>query len=503
MKLRDYQLKAINDIKQHEKNLVFLATGAGKSVIFKQFVLDCVEQKKRVMFIVSGNSILEQAVRKHFAEILSPFEISLMQGQKIWSPTTLLCCSIQTLSRREKDFDFLLNEYDAFVIDEAHNCTSDSYKKFINKIENKTILGLTATPYLIGNKGHDYWDNIIKTINIRQLIEQKYLVFPKCFSAQTKMDTNVQTQNGDYNQKQLWDKNDSSVVYGSIIDEYKKHGNNQKAICFAINIAHSEKIALEFLKQGIKAVHADANTPMEDRLQILKDFEFGDIQVLCNVNIFSTGIDIPNAVVGIMARPTKSRVLWIQQVGRLLRTHPSKQFAIILDHGNNIEVNGHPLTDFAPELTSMDKKTNDEKKEPTYECKSCYYIFSEKTDECPMCGAKNEAKIRKIKEQKEAELKEVKFEEEQKNKWANTKRWYFSKELCDVLDNKTDVNSVELNFIAQTIIEAMNFDYKPNSIFFKIWDVFPETKYLKYPKWFLELHDEKLLPTTPKPFKEV
>lgn len=525
MKLRNYQQECVNAVKRNKKNLIHLATGGGKSVIFKHLAREEIIKNEMVLFLVAGVSILDQAVKKHFAEISNDVSFNSTVGQ-------IACYSIDTLARRPSSWDQILREYKYIIIDEAHHCTADRYQKFLSNItESHTVVGLTATPYRIGKRGHTFWEEVIHPISVQQLIAEKFLVFPKCFISEIKMNTQVKTTAGEFNNKQLFETNDNMKVYGSIIDEYKKHGANKKAICFAVNIEHSEKIAQEFRNHGIKAVHADAKTDMHQRSLILRDFEFGDIQVLCNVNIFSTGIDIPIAEVGIMARPTKSKVLWIQQVGRLLRPHPNKKFATILDHGGNVMRLCHPIEKLSAELADKTKNETSAPKEALYTCDTCFYVYSEKTKQCPMCGAVNEVQERKIKEEKEQKLKEFQFKMNAKatvDAETNSHKAFgglirrqceITLKAClfeayvdkapllakEIFSNRKNAygcdaskGDAELKEIIRIIKNAVKWQHKPNSIFFKIYDLYPETNYLKFPNWFLRIKEDEQLQGTPE-----
>jgi len=506
MKPRDYQQKFLNDIKRGEKNLVHLATGGGKSVIFLNYIIDCLNNNRPVLFIVYGNSILDQAVKKYFSD----FDVTKMQGSNKWRMSKILACSISTFARKSKEQKKeLYKYYKDIVVDEAHNATSDSYQNSLPAKENSdyTVVGLTATPYAIGKKGHTYWTNYIKHVSVRELVKLGWLVKPRCFAAEIKMDTNVPKLAKDFNQKQLFEKNDNMVIYSSITDEYLKYGENKQALCFGVNLVHSKNIAEQFNKIGIKAVHADADTPLDERERIINQFKNKEIQILCNVNIFSTGVDIPITTVGIMARPTKSRVLWIQQVGRMLRPHPDKPHAIILDHGGNIKRCGHPLEDF--EAVLVDGEGDKDPAIKVYECPACFFVYSEKSEKCPACGFENtplkEAKEREIKRQEEAKLKEIKFKDREElqetynQPWRRMKDWYFSKELAShVHIEKNDYAvsdlaslSPEAQDIFHIIQKAYHRKHKPNSVYFKIYEIYPETEYLKFPKWFIKIKENE------------
>lgn len=513
MKLRNYQQDCVNDTQMNKKNLIHVATGGGKSVIFKYLINKQIKKNNKVLFLVAGVSILDQAVEKHFSSICDDVKLNNLDAK-------ISCFSIDTLARRKSLWKKINKEFNYIVIDEAHNCTAKRYTDFLEYLDQKkTFVGLTATPYKIGKKSHTFWNNLIHPVSVMDLIRQKHLVFPKCFVSEIKMNTNVKKTGGDYNNKELFQKNDNLKIYGSIIDEYIKHGNNKKAICFAVNIEHSLKICSEFNAKGIKAVHADSSTNLEERRKILTEFEHGKTQVLCNVNIFSTGIDVPCAEVGIMARPTKSRVLWIQQVGRLLRTHENKDFAIILDHGGNIERLGHPVEDFKAELN---EETEQDIEFKTYTCPKCFYVYQAKKQYCPICGAENEPLKKEIKEKEIIEAKLVEYKKfleknEQRLKpeavaWANFMYINFSSELNLALAKKiSDKNSQlavliskeilsrkktgkfsvnqeikDLNLIYKELLKTINLDWKRPALLHKLYEKFKTNNpHIIYSDWFL------------------
>lgn len=528
MKLRDYQQKYINDVKRGEKNLVHLATGGGKSVIFLKFINECLKKDRPVLFIVYKNSILHQAVDKYFKEQ----DVSMMQGSNKWRMSKILACSVDTLTRKKPEqLERLFKHYKNIVVDEAHDCTAERYLRILpDRLDkNFTVLGLTATPYAIGKKGHTYWTNYIKHISVRELINKDWLVKPRCFVAETEMNTDVKKVAGEFNNKELFQKNDNMVIYSSIVDEYLKKGENGQAICFAVNRKHAKEICHQFISRGIKAVYADGDTPMIERKHIIKRFEKKEFQVLCNVDIFSTGLDTPIASVGIMARPTKSRKLWIQQCGRILRPYPGKEYAIILDHGGNVLRCGHPVEDFEAVLTD-----NEGDKDPVINmvvCDNCYAVFGKNQNPCPSCGFDNKAlkekKERELKEKRDQELKEYNLEKiekaKQKEKDKKRNQWrsvfygadpevtnafgaliattdenkFIDKDLSLKVLNimkdkyKPAISSLESEEIAEYCLSVLIKDQSPWRVLHLVYEYNKDTILLKFPEWFLKIKDEQ------------
>lgn len=423
---RDYQQKGIDLTRKaysdgHRKILFYLATGGGKSVIFIHLVYNLLSKNKPVILVMRRRQLVFQA-QKHFAKYGIESSV-LMANIKNNPNANLQICSIDTIARL-KDIENLKRYY-AVIVDEAHDCTSDAYKDFLKEINAELYIGLTASPFPIGKKVHDFWDCCIKPIEIHELVKKGFLTNCSIYNPDELDLSDIKTTGGDYNNKQLGDKMSELEIIGDVVSSYKKFGNNLPAICFAVNKEHSIKLCQEFNEANISAVHCDESSNQKERDNAIKDLKEGKIKILCNVNIFSTGVDIPEAIVGIMARPTKSEVLYIQQIGRLLRPYrrcgkcnsgydnsekcpfcgydkPSyiKKSAIIIDNANNIDRHGHPFKVRYPTLKQEDikKKKEEEKYEfKTKTCKTCFATFMANLKACPECGNTNEKVQRTIK----------------------------------------------------------------------------------------------------------
>ena len=147
----------------------------------------------------------------------------------------------------------------------------------------------------------------------------------------------------DYNAKALYERIDSLNLYSNIVKTYQKEGRNKSALCFCINVEHSQKICEAFRQAGYNAFHCDSDTNKTDRLKALQSLNNPEKPtIVTNCNIFAVGVDVPKLEVCILARPTQSEILYIQQVGRALRISPGKKKAIIIDHAGNCARLGPP-----------------------------------------------------------------------------------------------------------------------------------------------------------------
>jgi DNA repair protein RadD len=482
MPLRDYQKEAIESL-EHRRDLIYLSTGSGKSVIFKAISEKYLSEGKCVCFVVYGRSIVDQAARKHFSEI-SDNVCMVMGAKKFRKDADLYCCSISTLQNNKKLQQKIINRCSVIIVDEAHNATSKSYKSFLNEVPLAIpVIGLTATPFWIGKKGHDYWRHVIHPISTLGLVREGYLVMPKVFGPAKKMNTDkVKSSGGDYNSKDLFEANDDLKIYSDLIKSWEKYAKGLRTIVFCINREHAANLVSEFRAAGYRAAYADANTPLEERLSLAKKLEKKEIDLLMNVNIFSTGVDIPAIECALMARPTRSLVLWIQQVGRALRLCPEigKKQAVIIDAAGNCDRLGHPLSDFKARLKDKPKgkKNDDNGAIKTKECPECGYVTSENASSCISCGASFKNEPKGIEHDKETQLEEKVFVAPgiEKDRTRKYLRQFVKKDLIP--------GSPEAKLIGQLCDKNDRRGHKLNAIWFKLVAELPEAdKYIRIPGW--------------------
>ena len=416
-KMREYQERGVSLIRKayaekKTKVLFFLATGGGKSVVFLNLVAPLLKNNKKVLFLVKRKQLVFQSQR-HFQKsgIDSSILIADVKGFDKSKPFQI--ASIDTAIRRDLSF---LQGFDFVIIDEAHDATSESYRKVMDYLYDsgtKNFIGLTASPFPVGKKVHDFWDVCVKPIEMTELRDKGFLTDCELFIP-SKVDLSsvkIDSKSGDYQTGQLSETMSKLSVVGNIVEDYKRIGQLKPAICFCVDKRHSMTMAQEFNNQGIIAKHCDESTPQKERDETIAKFKRGEIQVICNINIFSTGVDIPELEVGIMARPTRSEILFIQQVGRVFRPYRKcgkcksqydnspncpvcgydkpeyiKEKAIIIDSGDNYSRHGHPYDVRLPALTQEDKVKREKKERAlSRTCKNCYYVYDAKLDICPNC----------------------------------------------------------------------------------------------------------------------
>lgn len=392
MKLRSYQEGALCKARQsmqqgHQRPLLMAPTGAGKTAIAIALIKLALAKGKRVLFTVDRLQLINQTSEVFYKAGL---DHGIIQGFG-WRENTrapLQLASVQTLIRRDHhklmDFDLIIN-------DEAHVVYKGMTDRMNTKWKDTKVLGLSATPFTKG-LGLIY-DDLIVVETTENLINEGYLCDFDAWGASEIDLKGVRTLAGEYNQKQLGEKVNKTKIIGDIVKTWFDKGENRQTLCFAVNVAHSKAIVAEFIAKGVPAEHMDSHTDEDERELILKRYESGETKILSNCGITTKGFDSPNTSCLILGRPTKSLMLHIQMLGRVLRMGEDRSKAIILDHGGNIGRLGFP-TDELPQYlcngeleVKTDSKDGEEKEEketlPT-NCEKCNHLSTEFV--CPSCG---------------------------------------------------------------------------------------------------------------------
>ncbi len=379
--LRDYQIKSVAQIREQfsfgkKKVLLWLATGSGKTTIFSHIVKEAVGRRRTAIVVVRGRKLVDQASQRLTREGVEHGVLMAKHWQ--YRPhLPVQVCSIDTLISRD-----LRPKADLIIIDEAHLACSKGYKEFISDYPMSYIVAVTATPYVESGLTH-IADVVVHPIGMLELIERGYLVPFKPYAAPPPDLSGVHTSSStkDYVVKELESAMRKGKLTGRIIEHWKRIANGLPTICFAVNISHSKFLTEQFLQNGISAEHCDADTSDDERNRIIKRLESGITKVVCNVGILCTGVDIPCLGAIVMARPTQSRNLFIQQAGRGTRVFPGKANCILLDHAGNIDRHGMPTDEDEITLEGEIKSTS-EKEYKT--CKECFCVYRGK--KCPECG---------------------------------------------------------------------------------------------------------------------
>ncbi|MCT7545157.1 DEAD/DEAH box helicase [Aliarcobacter cryaerophilus] len=330
-----YQQDIIDKTIEFKGNtLIQLPTGGGKTLISYSIAIElCNKYNNQILFIAPKINLMEQT--------LNTFKNS--KPQKIHKNTPydknhpILISTIQTASRRD------LNP-DVIIIDEIHyGFDGKMIENLIKDKPNIRIIGLSATPYDRNGRLLQGFDLVINKYDMKYMIENEYLVPLESYVLVRQNLKNVKLTAGDYNLSQLSKVVSNNNTILEIIRTSKEFiEKSKKTIVFAVDINHCELLTEAFKNEGFNAKSLHSNND-RDEFETIENFKKGYIKVLVSVLKLTTGFDVPDTDLAIIARPTKSQILYKQMVGRVLRKAPNKKIAILLDCGNVIEELGDPL----------------------------------------------------------------------------------------------------------------------------------------------------------------
>lgn len=384
--LREYQDRGIDDIlaafeQSHRSVLYVLPTAGGKTVLFAEIARRAAASGTRVGILVHRDQLLIQAAEKVDACGLSYSLIA--PGHNFYGD--LVCiASKDTLVRRLDRHDF-----DLIIIDEAHRATAPTYRKIMDAYPEARILGVTATPARTSGQGLDIvFDALVCGPSIRTLIDLKFLAEPVTYGPIHKLDlSGLKTVAGDYDQHELSDFMDRPRVTGDAIDTYRKLCPGEPAMAFGVSIKHCEDVAAEFRAAGYRSTHVSGEMHRDDVRQRIASLKSGETQVLVSCDLAGEGVDIPSVRAGILLRPTKSLIVYLQQAGRVLRPKPNGGKALILDHAGSFARFG--LVDDEREWTLEGRKKraragDSEAAVSVRQCPKCFYCHRP-APMCPEC----------------------------------------------------------------------------------------------------------------------
>ncbi len=392
--LYPHQAQVIGELREglrqgHKRQVLGMSTGAGKTVVAAHISKSAVERRKRVLFVVDRIELVGQAVRT-FDQIGLRCGILRGDDTDYSREDDIIVASIQTIRSRSAP-DWI----DLVIIDECH-ILHKAHIDLMASWNRLPFIGLSATPLRKGLAKH--FTNLVRGPSIRELTEGGFLVPVKAFApqadaiAETLKSVKCKTGPGgfDYAESELGEAMNSKALVGDIVRTWQDKGENRPTLTFATNIAHSKSIAEDFEAAGVSVAHIDAYTPEKDRRLMIERFRSGETKILSSVNVLGIGFDVPDAACLILARPTLSEALHIQQMGRGIRTAPGKRDCIVLDHSGNTLTHGLPEHFEVPDLDDGTKPdaAKAKRKEPLkfVACTDCGGVMEPSQITCPHCG---------------------------------------------------------------------------------------------------------------------
>ena len=334
MELRPYQQEAMDAILEAwengtHKTLLVLPTGCGKTIVFAKVTEECVRQGDRVLILAHRGELLEQAADKIGKATGLGCATEKAEETCLGSWFRITVGSVQSMMRESRLSRFPDDYFDTIIIDEAHHCISDSYQRVLHHFPEAKVLGVTATPDRgdMKNLGQVF-ESLAYEYTLPRAIKEGYLSPIKAVTIPLKVDlTGVGVQSGDFKAGDLGTALDPYLE--GIATEMEKYCRDKKTVVFLPLVKTSQKFRDVLNAHGFQA--AEVNGESQDRAEILREFDAGRYNVLCNSMLLTEGWDCPSVDCIVVLRPTKVRSLYCQMVGRGTRLSPGKDHLLLLD----------------------------------------------------------------------------------------------------------------------------------------------------------------------------
>jgi superfamily II DNA or RNA helicase len=349
VKLRPYQAECLKRIQARYQDgarrvLVSLPTGTGKTIVFAAMPT-FFKMKKRMLVLAHRHELLEQAASK-FEAVAPGLSVGIEQGNRS-APTDarIVLASVPTVGREASSRLLRLDpeQFYLIVVDEAHHAVAATYRRVFDHFgifaadTKRLLVGFTATPRR-GDKLTlaEVFEEIAYARSLPEMVRDGFLCPVRGWRVHTAIDIGgVRVQRGDFVESDLSRAVDVPERNRLVVDSYERLAPGRRAIVFCVNVAHVHALTAAFSEHGIAAAAVWGAMPPETRRETLRRFSDGEISVLTNCNVLTEGFDEPRVDCVLMARPTRSQLLYAQMVGRGTRLHERKSDLVVVDIVDN------------------------------------------------------------------------------------------------------------------------------------------------------------------------
>lgn len=335
--LKQHQIEALASLKAMRARresiaLLYHATGTGKTVTA---VMDAKTCGGRTLFLAHTHELVWQA-KQTFERLWPEVTVGSYMGDVKEPNAHVVCASVQSVALHIDDFS--PEDFEYIIFDEAHHASAETYQKILAYFRPLFTLGLTATPERTDDNKIilDIFKNTAHRLDIQTAVEIGELVPVRCIRIHTNIDlSKVRFNSIQYHIRELEEKIYVPERNQLIVETWLKFVENRKTLVFCASVRHAEEIARMFQVEGIKAAAVSGNMNSADRKRFQALFQRGEVKVLCACDLLNEGWDCPETEVLFMARPTMSRVLYIQQLGRGMRLCEGKESLMVFDFVDN------------------------------------------------------------------------------------------------------------------------------------------------------------------------
>ena len=362
--LRPYQLEAVEAVYQQwvdgKRTVVVLPTGTGKSTVIARIAADAVDHGQRVLMVAHRRELLDQMVANvHAVDPTKVDSTGYVQAERDEYDAPIVAGSFQTLTNPRRLAS--LGQRDVVLVDEVHHSPADTYAGVLESLVadhgTRFLAGFTATLKRTDGGLGDMWDTVAYERSLSWALEEGYLVPPvgKTVVLPGLDTTKLTVRAGDYATGEL-----STAMVASVettVDAIKTHAAGRRMLVFGATVEHCEALAETMSREGIPTAMVVGSTSSDERAEYFEDFTAGRLEALVTVQVLTEGTDLPACDCVVLARPTRSPVLFTQMVGRALRLLPGKETALVLDlAGSTRDVAVVTLSDLSP--TSETKRVS-------------------------------------------------------------------------------------------------------------------------------------------------
>jgi DNA repair protein RadD len=448
--LRDYQRLMIAEIAAeldagHTRILAQAPTGAGKTHIIAAISMAALKAELRVLVLATRTRLVHQ-----IHERLRRFEVrhgviaAPLPGLRNYS-ARLQVASVDTLNQRALVRERIpLPAAELVIFDEAHLATADSRMRVLDSYPAALRVGFTATPARkSGRSLGSAFDSLIRGPSIAALTAAGMLVPTKIFNtpivSTAELRSLSKSEEGDFRPADLAKLLGRPKLVGDVVTNWLRIANGKRTLCFAVNKSHAADLLQSFLRQGVAAELLTDTDDEATREAMIARLEAGDTRVLVNCFLMSYGVDVPSVECIILARPTRSLVMYLQMVGRGLRASPGKDHCVLIDHGHVVETLGlphrHHRWSLEPDLNvnvaAIIDQRRESETEATRTCGQCstLWLTSEQGKACPSCGWTPVPNARAI-EVEAADLQEIADAEELLSIHDERVAYFFAEACC-------------------------------------------------------------------------
>lgn len=407
MNLRPYQIAAYNQaraaFRDHRTVCLSMPTGSGKTVTLAQMVKSATERGNRCWLVVPRNELMLQGSDHLKRAGIKHGRIS--PGFSESNAFDVHVVSSHTLIRR---WDKIKRPPEFIVWDECHL----HHKRQVEAQQmfpNTFFLGLTATPErLDGKPMSDIYETLITGVTMQQLIDDGYLAPIRYFCPPIKGLRDLHYRGIDYDASEVEKLLEKRRIYGKAVDHYRRYADCEPCIVFCRSIKSAEETADRFNAAGYRFLSIDGRMNSSKRKTILDGLRTGELHGVTSVDLLVIGLDVPRVSCVIMLRPTLSKTVFHQSIGRGSRPHDGKRWLTVLDHVGNLREHGHPLQhqDWNFNGRTVRAKQSGESVDSLKLCTRCFLYYT--GSRCDNCGIERTTKPRANIREVDGRLVEVK-----------------------------------------------------------------------------------------------